>query len=110
MSHDVFGIIRSGTETGLRVFVEKLGTDVSSVFTQELVVESWLTVFNVSEKLFFIFIIKWWLSAKHFIDDSSKGPPVRCLTMALSLQDFWSKVFSSSANTLGLVVSNDIFF
>ena len=109
MGHDLLGICWARSETGLWVLVEKLAADVSSVLAQEGVIESWLAVLDVSEELLFVFVVEWWLSAEHFVDDSSEGPPVRGLSMTLSMKDLWSKVLSSSANALSFIMSNNIF-
>ena len=72
MSHDILSIVWSRSKPCLWVLVEKLGADIPSIITQEWEVKPWLIVFDISEKFLFVFAIKWWFTAKHLINDTTK--------------------------------------
>ena len=110
MRHYLLSVGRSWSKPGQRIFVQKLGTNVLCIFTQKWKIKSRLRIFDISEQLFFIFAVKWWLAAQHLVNDTSKWPPVACFTMTYSLQDFWSQIFSGSADAFCLSVAHDIFF
>jgi hypothetical protein len=76
MGHNIFSIKLAGSKSGLWVFVEKFEANVAGVVAEEWVVKAWLVILNISKQLLLILIIKRWLSAQHFINNSSKRPPI----------------------------------
>lgn len=76
MGHDLLCVRCTGAQSRLRIFVQKFAANIPSVIAQKWEVKFWLTVLDVSEKLFLIFAIEWWLTAEHLINDSSERPPV----------------------------------
>jgi hypothetical protein len=60
-------------------------TKITCLLAQKWVIEAWFVVFDVSEELLLILIIKRRLPAQHLINNSSKGPPVGGFAVALAL-------------------------
>ena len=107
--HDLFSVTGTRAKTRFRILIKQLLAEISSFWTQKWKVKLWLAMLDVMEKLLFIFVIEWWLSTKHFVDNSSKWPPVCGFSMPLSLNNFRCKIFCSSTDTLCLSMSNYIF-
>lgn len=110
MRHDLFCVGGTRAESGSGVFVQELGANISSVVTQEAEIKSWVAIFDVSEKLFFIFTVEGRLSAKHFIDYSSEGPPIGSFSVTLIEQNLWCKILCCSTNTFSFIMSENVLF
>ena len=72
VSHDLFCVRLSRAKSLRWVLVKKLSTDISSLFAQKWEVKSGLVIFDVSEQLLLVLIVKRWLAAQHFVNYASE--------------------------------------
>lgn len=82
---DLFGIGRSAAQTLVRVLMQQLHAQVTSVVRQEGVVDSGLAILNILVELFTVLRVKGWQTDEHFVNNGAKRPPVRSLAMTLTL-------------------------
>ena len=69
----------------------------------------WIAKFYFVEEFRAALRIERWKSNYHFIDERSETPPVDGLAMTLFIENFRSKILRSSANRIGIIIS-DIHF
>lgn len=110
MCHDFLGVRLAGAQPRHGILVQKLGANVPCFFAQKREVKLWLTVFDITEKLFLVFAVEGRFPAQHLVNDTSEGPPVCRLPMTLVQKYFRRQVLSSATNTLGIIMSPNVFF
>lgn len=95
----LLSIRRAGTHSLLRIFIQKFVAKVSRSRCQKVILKVGGLVFDVLIELVPVFIVKWWQTHEHLINNRTEGPPVRGLTMALSLKNFRTQILSGTAQT-----------
>ncbi len=71
----------------------------------------YVTLPNVFKQLLFVSANqhKGRLPSEHLIDYAADAPPVHSETVSLPVNDFWCKIFGSTAQSQGVRISLDVF-
>lgn len=109
MRLDFLSVGGAGSQTLQWVFVEKTTAQVASGRRQKIVLEIRFLILDILVELFAIFVVEWRQTNQHFVDNCAERPPVSCLAVTLSLQDFGTQVFCGATQTVSVLGTLNVF-
>jgi len=59
---------------------------------------------NLAVHLVCVFVVEWWQTCQHLVEQYAKRPPIHRLGVTLTVKEFWCKVFRCTAEGVGLVL------